>query len=231
MKKIEFLFPEFCYIYAESYNIEYLSRCSNEIEIIRTDHHTTPSFVKNDVDMVYLGSLTEVGQEYVINLLMPYKERIIELIDKGTIFLLTGNAIEIFSKYIKVNDRVINCLGIFDTYVERNLDSRRINAQFVGLFNDITILGHVGQYSYMYGENNYPLFNIEKGFTMNPNVSIEGIHYKNVFATYSLGPFLVLNPYFTKYLLKLLDINTNLPFEKEAIEAYEYRKKELIDKL
>ena len=38
MKKVEFLYPELCNIYAESYNIEYLSRCCEELEIINTRH-------------------------------------------------------------------------------------------------------------------------------------------------------------------------------------------------
>lgn len=36
---------------------------------------------------------------------MPYKEKINELIEKGVVFLCTGNALEIFGKYIENEDR------------------------------------------------------------------------------------------------------------------------------
>ena len=114
MKKVEFLYPELCNIYAESYNIEYLSRCCEELEIINTRHGEVPAFARGDVDMIYLGCLTERKQEKVIELLRPYTERIKELIDKGTIFLVTGNAIEIFGKSIEDAGRIIPALGIFD---------------------------------------------------------------------------------------------------------------------
>ena len=38
MKKVELLFPELCNIYGESYNIEYLKRCSKDIDVIYTNH-------------------------------------------------------------------------------------------------------------------------------------------------------------------------------------------------
>ena len=45
--------------------------------------------------------------------------------------------------------------------------------------------------------------------------------------TYVLGPILVFNPDFTKYLLRLLGVKEpKLAFEKEAVEAYNIRLKE-----
>ena len=38
MKNIELLYPEYCNIYGESYSIEYLSRCSSDINVIRTNN-------------------------------------------------------------------------------------------------------------------------------------------------------------------------------------------------
>ena len=62
---------------------------------------------------------------------------------------------------------------------------------------------------------------------MNPDTQKEGIHVNNFFATYSLGPFLILNPYFTKEILGRLGLDQKLCFEKEIIEAYDYRLAEL----
>ena len=133
MKKIELLFPELCNIYGESYNVEYLKRSNpDNIEVIETNHRDIPAFVKEGVDMVYLGCTTERKQEIIIEILKPYKERIKELIDKNVIFLITGNSVEIFGNYIKDEDRVIEALGIFDFYSERYMKKDRHNSQFIG---------------------------------------------------------------------------------------------------
>lgn len=233
MKKLEFLFPELCNIYAESYNVEYLERSCKELEIINTRHSETPHFVTEDVDMIYLGCLTEKKQEKVIECLMPYKERIVKLIDAGTIFLITGNAVEIFGKEIREGKRVIPALGIFDFYSERYMNVDRHNSQYVGNFvtedgETITLLGHKSQFSFAYGEfEDCKFFDVDLGIGMNKETVHEGIRKNNFFSTYSLGPYMIMNPLFAKYLLRKLGVDDTLAFEKEAIEAYEYRREEL----
>lgn len=239
MKRIENLFPELCNIYAESYSPEYLGRCNDQIEIINTNHKSTPVFVSEDVDMIYIGCSPERKQEQIISILMPYKERIKELMEKGTIFLATGNAIEIFGKSIKQEEREIEALGIFDftsTRYINYMNEDRHNSQYVGHFldekgNDLVMLGHRSQFSFAYGDfdsEDFPSWlDIEIGIGMNPDTKKEGIHYKNFFATYSLGPCMIMNPLFAKYILRLLGLEDNLCFEDEIIKAYEYRRDEL----
>ena len=48
--------------------------------------------------------MTERMQERVIQKLLPYQERIKELIEKNVVFLFTGNAIEVLGKYIENED-------------------------------------------------------------------------------------------------------------------------------
>ena len=100
--KIETLFPEFCNLFGDISNIKYLKECLPEAEFIDSPIDQEPAFVKEDVNLIYLGPMTERTQEKVINKLQPYKERIIELINKGTVFLFTGNALEILGKYIEI---------------------------------------------------------------------------------------------------------------------------------
>ena len=228
MKKVEVLFPELCNIYGESYNAEYLKRCNSEIEVIGTNHKDVPAFASEDVDMIYLGCTTERKQEQIIGILSRYRGRITELIDKGTVFLVTGNAVEIFGNYIEDAGRKIDALGIFDFHSVRYMSRDRHNSQFVGRFDDITMLGHRSQFSFAYGDFDESFIEIEKGIGMNPETSREGIHRNNFFGTYSLGPFLILNPLFTKKLLRLMGVSDSLCFEKEIIEAYEYRLDELM---
>lgn len=227
MKKVELLFPELCNIYGESYNVEYLRRCSDEIEVINTNHMDTPAFVNEDVDMIYLGCTTERKQEQIIGILSQYRDRIIELIDKGVIFLATGNAVEIFGNYIEDAGRKIDALGIFDFYSVRYMRRDRHNSQFIGTFDDITVLGHRSQFSFAYGDFDDNFIDIQKGIGMNPDTKKEGVRRNNFYGTYSLGPFMILNPLFAKKLMRIMGIDDTLCFEKEIVEAYEYRLTEL----
>lgn len=232
MKRIEFLFPELSNIFAESYNIEYLTKCSDEIEIIETRVSETPEFINGKVDMVYLGCLTESGQEKAAKTLNKYKNQISEQIDKGLLFLVTGNAIELFGKHIDCGDNKIKTLGIFDFYAVRKIKEDRHNSHFIGDFEsdkgNIEILGHKSQFSFAYdADAEDAMSRIKKGIGMNPETDAEGVRKNNFFATYSLGPFLVQNPYFTKFILRKLGLKDKLCFEKEAIECYEYRLAEL----
>ena len=227
MKKVELLFPELCNISGESYNVEYLRRCSDEIEVINTNHMDTPAFVNEDVDMIYLGCTTERKQEQIIGILSQYRDRIIELIDKGVIFLATGNAVEIFGNYIEDAGRKIDALGIFDFYSVRYMRRDRHNSQFIGTFDDITVLGHRSQFSFAYGDFDDNFIDIQKGIGMNPDTKKEGVRRNNFYGTYSLGPFLILNPLFAKKLMRIMGIDDTLCFEKEIVEAYEYRLTEL----
>ena len=65
MKNVEFIFPEYTNIYGESYNMEYLKRCSDEINIVETHPGDVPLFAKGEADMVYMGCMTEEKQEKV----------------------------------------------------------------------------------------------------------------------------------------------------------------------
>ena len=95
--KVEILFPEFCNLFGDMYNMKYLKMCIPDVEFVETALDQEPEFVKDDVNLIYLGPMTENTQEKVIKSL-PYKSRIEELIEKNVIFLFTGNAVEIMGR-------------------------------------------------------------------------------------------------------------------------------------
>ena len=82
------------------YNIKYLQETTDEIEVIKTSLTEKPKFLDEKIDMVYMAPMTEKSQELVINALKQYKEQIKQKIDDGQIFLVIGNALEIFGDYI-----------------------------------------------------------------------------------------------------------------------------------
>lgn len=227
--KVEVLFPEFCNLYGDMYNMKYLKMCIPEAEFIETALDDVPAFTKEDVNMIYLGPMTENTQEKVIARLKPYKEKIEELIDKNVVFLFTGNAIEVLGKYIENEDgSKIDAIGIFDVYSKRNMMHRH-NSYLIGKYEDIEIVGFKSQFTMMYGDNKDSYFvEVEKGIGLNKESNLEGIKKNNFVGTYLIGPILIQNPLLTKKLLKTMGAKEDkLAFEDDLMAAYDARLKEL----
>lgn len=227
--KVEVLFPEFCNLYGDMYNMKYLKMCIPEAEFIETALDDVPAFTKEDVNMIYLGPMTENTQEKVIARLKPYKEKIEELIDKNVVFLFTGNAIEVLGKYIENEDgSKIDAIGIFDVYSKRNMMHRH-NSYLIGKYEDIEIVGFKSQFTMMYGDNKDSYFvEVEKGIGLNKESNLEGIKKNNFVGTYLIGPILIQNPLLTKKFLKTMGAKEDkLAFEDDLMAAYEARLKEL----
>ncbi|MDO4940739.1 MAG: hypothetical protein Q4E33_03485 [Erysipelotrichaceae bacterium] len=217
--KLEFLFPEICGIYGDAANVKYMAMCSDNIEVINDDFDEEPYFVNHDVDMIYMGAMTEFSQNAVIEKLMPYKKRLKELIDNNTYFLMTYNAVEVFGNYIERSGNKIECLGILDFYSKYDYNTRH-NSHFLGKFEDLEIIGFKTQFGMIYDSKEKGLFEIVKGTGNNPKENIEGIRKNNFMGTYLLGPLFIQNPLFVKNLLKKFGIEPNLKFENEILDAY-----------
>ena len=228
---IEELYPEVCNLFGDGANMRYLKLCLPEAEYISTALNDKPYFVDNDVNMVYMGPMTENTQVEVIKRLEPYKKRIEELIEKGVVFLMTGNSHEIFGKKITdENGTVVECLGINDFYASRNM-LKRFSGLVLGKYEDIEITAFRAQFTEGFiGEELTPFVKMTKGVPMNKKDFIEGYVKNNFFGTYLLGPLLVLNPYFTKKLLHIIcGKERTLAFEPETIKAYEARLEDFKD--
>lgn len=228
--RIEILYPEVCYLYGDLQNIEYLHRCIPEAEVIRTALKTPPAFVNGDIDLVFLCSMTERAQELVISALRPYKQKIETLIENGTIFLITGNALEIFIRSIENEDGTkIEGLGLFDLTAKRRMMSR-YNSLWLGKFGELDMVGIKSQFAHAYGDSGDGLFMTVRGAGRNPDVKPEGIRKNNFMATYVLGPLLVMNPLFTKYIMGLLGAGDRpLAYEEAAMDSYNLRLQEYSD--
>ena len=226
--KIEILFPEFCNLFGDMYNMKYLKMCIPDAEFIEPALEEEPAFVKENVNLIYLGPMTENTQEKVIKKLLPYKERIIELIEKNVVFLFTGNALEILGKYIENEEESkIEGLGIFDVYAKRDMMHRH-NSYLIGKYEDIEIIGFKSQFTMMYGNNlETPFIEVEKGIGINKQSKIEGIKKNNFIGTYLIGPMLILNPLFTQKVLKMLGEETEIALKEDTMAAYNERLKEL----
>ena len=226
--KIEVLYPEICCLFGDKANMRYFEMCLPEAEFIKTPVSEMPRFLTEDVDMVYFGSCSESNQERILSRLKDHKARIEELIEKGVIFLMTGNAFEIMGNYIEKPDgEKIEALGIVDFYAKRTIPKRN-NSLFIGKFGETELVGYTSRFSHSYDIKEEDAFiNVTKGYGSFIDAKTEGIRKNNLYGTYLLGPFLIQNPLFTKQLMTKLGVeNPQLAFEEEIMKAYDVRVKE-----
>lgn len=224
---VEVLFPKLCNLYGDIKNMDYFRRCLPEAEFIETQiTDSVPYFADHDVDMVYLGSMSEKSQARVIRWLEPYKVRIEEMVDSGTVFLATGNALEVFAESIEnlTSKETISGLGLFPLTVKIDLFDR-YNGKNIGDVDGIKVVGFRAQFSQIYGDNSKGYFmDSDKGAGINRKSKLEGIRRNNFFGTALLGPLLILNPLFTEHLMGLMGVSEpKAAFREEAIAAYEQR--------
>lgn len=230
--KIEILFSDLCNIYGDFGNVMYLQKCLPDAEFINTTINEKPRFIDEDINLIYMSSMTEKNQEKVISKLMPFKEIIKSKIENNVPFLFTGNSFEVLGKYIENDDGTkIEALGIIDLYAKREMFNR-YNSLILAKFEDIELVGFKDQFAMQYGDNTSNYFaEVIRGDGINRGSKLEGVKINNFIGTTILGPLLVLNPLFTKYFINnILKIELKeLPFEKAIMESYEKRLSEFKD--
>lgn len=220
--KIEVLYSEAANLYGDLFNIKYLEQTLPDAQVIYTGLNDTPAFVSEKVDLIYMGPMMERFQQVIIEKLMPYREKIKELIENDVVFLITGNALEIFGS--KIDD--MEALGIFETTAKRNF-AKHHNSCFIGKFEDMYMVGFKSQFGQSYN-NSHLFISVANGYGLNNDDKFEGIKYRNFFGTYLIGPLLVYNPPFTQYLLKVLGQDAEIAYKDSVYKAYEIRKEEYL---
>jgi len=221
---IESLYPEICCLYGDKGNTAYLRHCVPDATFAETSLTSPPVFANQTVDMFYMCSMSERGQEIALKQLAPYRSQLAKLLEDGqTTVLLTGNALELFGHYIQRPDGTkIEGLGLLDFYSVRQTPTR-FNSLILADFQDTKIVGYTSRFSHTYSNttDNY-LFKVEKGIGFNPGTHLEGLHLGKLYATYLHGPLLIANPAFTKAVLAGMGVTLpRLPFEDELKLAYD----------
>ena len=231
MMVVEILFPESCNLYGDGLNVQYLRQTLPEAEFICTPITDEPYFVKHDPDFIYLGGTSESIQRRIIEKLMPLKDRILELVDKGVVFLATGNAGEIFARKITyVSEKLeVDALGIFDLEVKTNWFDR-FNGKVLGTAAGIKVVGFRTQFSFLYGDNSKDYFlECTRGVGINRESHLEGMRRNNLICTQLIGPILALNPLFCEYFIGLTGTKAEAAFRQSAMAAYDQHIKEFCD--
>ena len=251
---IEVLYPEYANQAGDNGNAMYLRACLPDAEFVETTHDDVPYFVGHAPSLILLCGMSEAQQEKTIELLMPYRDRLAELVDAGCPMLFTGNAPEVLgAKIVNPDGSEVAGLGILDFTTSRNMPERYhdvVIGDFVPAPGEQTIkvVGFKIQFTQMEGlaasDEKYVTLSApdenhsgggcsqsffchnEVGFGLNKATKLEGFRKKNLMATWLIGPLLPLNPDFTRYLLDLIgEKNAPLAFEAEARAAYAERLK------
>lgn len=233
--KIEVLYPEIANLYGDLENITYLQKSNPEIEVVETHLTDVPLFVSEKPALVYMGTMTERAQLLVIEALKPHLAALQERIADGTLFLMTGNALEIFGSRIEdVDGTSVECLGLFPTVARRDM-MHRYNSLYLGKFEGMDVVGYKSQFTQSYRMPDvtavYPdvkaAWETTRGPGLNPDTTGEGLRVNNFIATYVIGPILVLNPPLAKCFLREMGTSEpKLAFEDAAMEAYRVRTEE-----
>ena len=228
---VEVLYPEICNLSGDSMNIRYLHQCCPQLEIVQTALGERPAFTQREVSLVYLGSATEKGLELIVSSLTPYRGALSERIEKGGLVLVTGNALDALGKYVKSDDGWhLDGLGLIETHAEYEMMNRH-NSFFLGRFEDMEIMGFKSLFGHTYGADDAfePFITVTKGIGRFPGASVEGFRRGGLMATYLTGPLLVLNPPFTKWLLRQIGAPDALAYEEAAFDAYKKRLSEFAE--
>lgn len=233
--KIEVLYPEIANLYGDLENITYLQKSNPEIEVVETHLTDVPLFVSEKPALVYMGTMTERAQLLVIEALKPHLAALQECIADGTLFLMTGNALEIFGSRIEdVDGTSVECLGLFPTVARRDM-MHRYNSLYLGKFEGMDVVGYKSQFTQSYRMPDaaavYPdvkaAWETTRGPGLNPDMTGEGLRVNNFIATYVIGPILVLNPPLAKWFLREMGMSEpKIAFEDAAMEAYRVRTEE-----
>ena len=228
---VEILFGEVCSLYGDSQNITYLKQTLPDATFIETKLVDEPWFLNHEPDLILIGTMSENVQRRVIEKFRPHKARILELIEKGTPILATGNAGEIFAKKIeyKAEDITVEALNFFDLTVRTDLFSR-YNGKALGKVAGIDVVGFRSQFSFLYGDNSDCYFmECTRGRGINKDSKLEGMRKNNLMCTQLIGPLLPLNPLFCEYLIGLTGNEGVAACREAAMDAYTQRLKEFND--
>ena len=202
--KIAHLYYDLMNLYGENGNIRALKRFT-EIQDIKCEIHflTIGDEINfNDYDAFYMGMGSEQSEFLVLKDILKYKDEIEIAINKNKHFLITGNSIELFGKYIVDEEGIKHeALDIFPYHTIHSeirivgstlFNTKIIKEQIIGFQNRCGLMYDIDK----------PLFKVINGIGANTEIKKEGYIHRNFYGTYQLGPFFIRNPYFTNYIIK-----------------------------
>ncbi len=230
--RIAHLYYDLLNLYGESGNVKALFRHLEQNKVKVIIHNLT---VEEDIDfskydIIYMGSGNKEAIEIARQDLLKRKKEIKKAWKKGTFFLITGNALDLFGKtYTTLEEEQKEMLGFL------NFDVKEIDFRIIGETKGKSdmlkeeIIGFQNRYTIMQNVEEPCFYKLDEKTGYEPNVYEEGIKKEHFFGTYTLGPLFIRNPFLTEKIIQEILESKSLPYygyeDTFAIKAYrEYMK-------
>lgn len=194
--RILHLLPNMLSLYGEYGNVAILRKTLADLGHSVTLDHWNGGGLDGSYDFYYVGSGTEANILKATELLAPYREAISAAMDDGKIFLITGNAMALFSRQgldLLPYDHDVST----KRFMGDVLTVAAFGAPMVGYVNTSCVFTNIAT----------PLLTIAYGKELGNDKSgdpAEGFCRGNLFATQLIGPVLVKNPHFLAHVIRLL---------------------------
>lgn len=189
----------------------------------------------NKYDIIYIGSGSENDLKFALSDLLKRKDDIKKYIENDKYLFLTGNSMDMFGKYIEDDNNRINALDIFDyhsKFINEKILNNAAKDRVVGeTYSECDlikekIIGFQNRCDLVYNVKT-PLFKTNENYSNDLKNKNEGFTYKNVYATHTIGPLFIRNPYLIDYFLEKICNEKNLNYNNKNELAYLAYKKYL----
>ena len=168
-------------------------------------------------DFIYCGSGTEANEMVAIEDLLKRKDSFAKAVEKGTVILLTGGAMEFLGKSVNGKE-ALDLLPL-----ETEFTDNRYTGDVIVRNDEIgEVVGFINKCSLIKEDEDIKLFDyVFKQNEVKDN-AYEGYHYKNVYGTHIIGPILVKNPNFMKKIIgdlggkDFIYKDISYPFEEDS---------------
>ena len=212
--KIAHLYYDLMNLYGEIGNIMALVKtfAEQDIDCVVDKLSVGDKMNLSKYDIIYIGQGSEENQLVALEDIIKHKETFENAIEKEKVIIATGNAYELFGKYIeKVSGKKYKCLNLFNYYA-KEIDERIKGEQvFECDFLTDPIIGFQNRQCVMNNKEHH-LFTVINGHAGNYKTKYEWIRYKNFFGTYMIGPLLIRNPHLTNYIVKSVLDKKNIDY-------------------
>lgn len=221
--KILYLYYDFMNLYGDNGNVRIMEKRLEdqgfEVEIVNKT--VTDGDISFDgFDFIYCGSGTESRRAVATRHLKQFENEFKAAIDAGTPILFTGNSWGMLGNSItSVTGEKEDGLGFFGFDVKEEIKTRFIGDAvetaegfadpFVGFINKCDEISNFDDF----------MFSIKKTIGQIPFAK-DGVRKENLFGISLIGPVLVKNPFYAKYLTKLITEKRKMSY-RETEYPYE----------
>ncbi|MDO5397500.1 MAG: glutamine amidotransferase [bacterium] len=202
--KILHLYPDLLNLYGDRGNIECMRKRLNwrgiDCEVLPFTCESK-DFDLSDIDIVFIGGGSDREQKIVCSRLLEHKKQLSGFAENGGSIIAVCGGYQLLGKYYKLADETIEGLGILNITTEQGRGRLIGNIILKADFIKQPIVGFENHGGRTYIGNHTPLGKVLFGNGNAEKSENEGVHYKNVIATYLHGPLLPKNPQLCDYIL------------------------------